>query len=447
MGISANYYPNSYLCLMDPKKKVLIITYYWPPSSGSGVQRWLKFAKYLPDYGWDPVIFTPENPDFELKDEALLHEVPGEVEVLRFPIWEPYGLLRALKKDQIKDPAVIIEKRKKNVLDRSAIWLRANFFVPDPRVYWVKPSVKFLVDIMEKNKFEVIVTTGPPHSLHLIGRNLKRKTGIKWVADFRDPWSSWEFLDSLPMTPMVRKRHVKLEQSVLKEADAVITISPTFKEEMEQIGQRPVNLITNGFDTSDLPPTINTLPAREEEYQIVYSGIIDSIRNPIPFLKAFKAAFEPGKHQGKLTFVGKVSSHVKDYIQADQWLNSHTECVGYVPHSEVFKYYSKANLLLLILTDTKNAKGNIPGKLFEYLATGRNIMALGDPDGDSALIIQEASAGKVFKHHEICSMQIYLDKIRSTSSLRKKVDLEKYERKNLTGQLAQLLNEKTNSIS
>jgi glycosyltransferase involved in cell wall biosynthesis len=432
---------------MDPKKKVLIITYYWPPSAGSGVQRWLKFAKYLPDYGWEPVIFTPENPDFELKDESLLLEVPREVDVLRFPIWEPYGLLRALKKDQIKDPAVIIEKKEKNILDLSAIWLRANIFVPDPRVYWVKPSVKFLMDIMEKNQVDVIVTTGPPHSVHLIGRNLKRETGIKWLADFRDPWSSWEFLDSLPMTSMVRKRHVKLEQSVLKEADAVITISPTFKEEMEQIGQRPVNIITNGFDTADLPPSFIALPPQEEVFQIVYSGIIDSIRNPVPFLEAFKAAFELGNHQGHLSFVGKVSSQVQDFIQTDPWLRSHTECVGYVPHSEVFKYYSKAHLLLLILTDTKNAKGNIPGKLFEYLATGRNIIALGDPEGDSAHIMQESSAGKVFKHHEIQAMKNYLEEIRNSSSMRKKGNLEKYERKNLTGQLAQLLNEKINPVS
>jgi hypothetical protein len=433
---------------MDQNKKVLIITYYWPPSAGSGVQRWLKFAKYLPDYGWDPIVFTPENPDFDLRDESLLKEVPAGLEVLKFPIWEPYQILRSLKKEKIKDPGVIMEKKKKSLLDKLAIWLRANLIVPDPRVFWVKPSVGFLMSIIEKNNIEAIITTGPPHSLHLIGRDIRRKKELAWIADFRDPWSSWEFLDSLPMLRMIRKKHEKLEQSVLKEADAVMTISPTFKTEIEALGNREVRVITNGFDRTDMPSSFYAHSNNEGVFHIVYTGIIDSIRDPIPFLNALKAAFYQVEKEIRLTFVGKVSGQVVDYIKADSWLFAHVEFAGYLSHQEVFKFYAKANLLLLILTHTKNAKGNIPGKLFEYIATGRKIIALGDPGGDASKIILEANAGKVFRHGSVKAIQQYLEtQFMLPTKEAESSQIEQFERKHLTGELAKLLDEKMDSVS
>lgn len=433
---------------MDQNKKVLIITYYWPPSAGSGVQRWLKFSKYLPDYGWDPVVFTPENPDFELQDQSLLQEIADGMEVLRFPIWEPYKILRFIKKEKLKDPGLIIGKKKKSLLDKMAIWLRANILVPDPKVYWVKPSVGFLLGIIDRNHIEAIITTGPPHSMHLIGRDIKRKKKIPWIADFRDPWSSWEFLDSLPMLKMIRKKHEKMEKSVLQEADAVITISPTFKGEIEAIANREVKVITNGFDRTDMPLSFDAQGNEREVFHIVYAGIIDSIRDPVPFLIALKSAFLKAEKKVLLSFVGKVSGQVVDFIKADPWLFSHVEFAGYLSHQEVFKFYAKANLLLLILTYTKNAKGNIPGKLFEYMATGRKIIALGDPDGDTAKIIKEANAGKVFKHEAVKDIQHYLEnQFHSSDKEEENNSIEQFDRKILTGTLAKLLNEKVASIS
>src|SRR5690606_12105175 len=356
------------------------------------------------------------------------------------------GIFRSFKKEKIQNPAIILEKGDKSRVDRLAIWLRANLIVPDPRVFWVKPSVQFLLDIIDKNQIKAIITTGPPHSLHLIGRNIKRKTGIPWVADFRDPWSSWEFLDSLPMLEWIRKRHHKLEQTVLKEADAVVTISPTFKQELEAIGNREVELITNGFDPSDLPIDF-IQSSRNGAFHIVYTGIIDSIRNPIPFLEAFKAVVSQQPQNALLTFVGKVNSQVVDFIHKDDWLVSHVEFPGYLSHQEVFAYYKKADLLLLILTHTKNAKGNIPGKLFEYMATGRKIIALGDPNGDASQIIQEANAGKVFKHEAIQDIKAYLLEQISSSVAGESGNLKNFERRFLTGKLAQLLNEKVDSVS
>lgn len=425
---------------MDQPKRVLIITYYWPPSAGSGVQRWLKFTKYLPEFGWEPVIFTPENPDFDLKDTSLIKEVPATTEVLKFPIWEPYQLLRWFKKEKIKDPAVILENPKKSILDKMAIWLRANMILPDPRVFWVSPSVKFLSEMFDANDFKAVVTTGPPHSMHLIGRNIKRKKNIPWIADFRDPWSTWEFLDTLPMTDWARKKHKEMESSVFKEADAILTISPTFQREMESIAGRKIHLLTNGFDSADLPQGFMSRPASSEFFEVVYSGVIDAIRDPLPFLKAFKKSFEEGMVKVRLTFVGRVSAAVVQFIQEDNWLKNHVFLPGYVSHKEVFDYYEKAHLLLLILTHTKNAQGNIPGKLFEYLATGREIVALGDPNGDTAQIIKEAGAGNVFKHEDIEGVRNFLVQQKGKAGQSKMaIHNEKYERKTLTGQLADIL--------
>lgn len=427
-------------------KRVLIITYYWPPSAGSGVQRWLKFAKYLTEYGWEPVIFTPENPDFDLKDPSLEKEIPKNVEVLKFPIWEPYGLFRKVKIGR-ENPAKILEKRKKSWRDMAAIWLRANILIPDPRVFWKKPSVGYLLDLVGSGQFDAMITTGPPHSMHLIGLELKRKTGIYWLADFRDPWSTWEFLDALPMLDWVKRKHQKLEKQVLAQADIVTTISPTFRAELEKISGRQVDLLTNGFDESDLPQPWSKSPEMDEPIEILYTGVIDSIRNPTPFLLAFKEVFEKNATEINLRFVGLVSEGVQELVKSDAWLSSHVFFEGYVDHREVFKFYQKAHLLLLILTDTKNAKGNIPGKLFEYMATGRPIVALGDPQGDAAGILIAAKAGSVFRHDDRDGIKRFLLGFNPAMTNTIPSNIFQYSRQSLTQKLAKLLDAKTGPLS
>lgn len=426
------------------QKRVLIITYYWPPSGGSGVQRWLKFAKYLPEAGWEPVIFTPENPDFDLKDETLIKEIPSHLEVIKFPIWEPYQLFSKVKRKSKSHPGRLMEQKEKGLLERTAIWMRANLLIPDPRIFWVKPAVKFLEDLVKAGQFQAVITTGPPHSMHLIGRELKRKTGISWIADFRDPWSQWEFLDTLPMAPLIRKRHEKLEQSVLKEANAVITISPTFQQDLEKLAHRKVHLLTNGFDPADIPADFKPKKTENGKLHLVYSGIIDAIRNPIPLMEALKDEFQASAEDVKWTFVGKVSEQVQAYVKADAWLKERIHFAGYVSHKEVFGFYAKADVLVLILTDTKNAQGNIPGKLFEYLATGVPILALGDPMGDSAQILKDSGAGVVIAHSDAVGIKKRLrNLIDSDLKTINSADLEKYSRRSLSFQLAQILDELT----
>ena len=425
------------------QKRVVIITYYWPPSGGSGVQRWLKFAKYLPEAGWEPVIFTPENPDFDLQDETLLKEISPNMEVIRFPIWEPYQLFAKLKKKGKSHPGRILEQQKRGFLEKIAIWLRANILVPDPRVFWVKPSVQFLNELLKEGQFQAVITTGPPHSLHLIGQQLKQKHGIPWLADFRDPWSQWEFLDTLPMLPFIRRRHEALERKVLKQADVVVTISPTFQRDLEKLSGRKIDLITNGYDPADIPQDFAPRPKAANRLHLVYTGIIDAIRNPLPLMQALKSEFEAAGEEVSWTFVGKVSEQVQHQVQADTWLQRHIHFAGYVSHQEVFDFYAKADALVLILTDTKNAKGNIPGKLFEYLATGLPVLALGDPQGDSSEILSQAGAGAVLSHGDQPAMRQALRRLYQTAGAQQSVgSLEAYSRKTGSRQVAELLDKK-----
>ncbi len=426
------------------KKRVLIITYYWPPSAGSGVQRWLKFSKYLPEFGWEPIIYTPENPDFDLKDESLLEEIGKETTVLKSPIWEPYQILDKIRGKKEKHAARLMEQGEKTSLEKAAIWARANLLIPDPRIFWVKPSVRILLEKIAELKIDAMITTGPPHSMHLIGNHIHDKTGLPWIADFRDPWSEWELWDELEVKPWARKKHERLESEVLANANAVTTISPTFKFDLERISNRNIELLTNGYDPADMPSLFKKKEFKSGGFHLVYTGIIDSIRNPIPILNAFKSEFAPTMEEVKFTFVGQVSDTVRTYVEMDDWLKKYVEFPGYVSHEKVFDFYTQADLLVLILTNTKNAKGNIPGKLFEYISTGIPVLALGDSDGDSAKILSESGGGEVISHSDEPEIQNtirrhFLGEGKPSTS----GSIEKFSRKNLTQKLAQILDDCT----
>lgn len=425
-------------------KKVLIVTYYWPPSAGSGVQRWVKFAKYLPEFGWEPIIFTPENPDFPIKDDSLIKDLPSTLEVLHFPIWEPYQVQRILfGKNKHSKPTESWEKKDKSILDFMAVWLRGNIFIPDPKRFWVRPSVKFLTEVVKEKKIDAVITTGPPHSLHLIGLRLKKKIGIKWIADFRDPWSKWELLDTLNMTPIARKLQRKAEYQVLKNADSTITISPTFKNDFESILNRNVNVITNGFDPDDFLHTEESKFG--DKFRISHVGTIDDLRDPRPFLEAIRLLVQEDKDlmdNIEIIFVGVVSNRLVSEVNNDGILSKIVIFREYIPHKEVFKLYKQSFVLLLVLANSKNAEGNIPGKLFEYMASGNLILGLGKPDGDSAKIVNDAGVGAVCLPEDGVKIKemvyLYYNKWKKNEDNVSR-NIEAYTRKSLTKKLADVL--------
>lgn len=377
--------------MTDPKK-VLIITYYWPPSGGSGVQRWLKFVKYFPQFGVEPIVFTPSNPQFDLKDSSLLEDVPKNIEILHFPIWEPYRLLENIR-------SVFGGKKKVEIsVNRPAGiagFIRANFFIPDPRIFWVRPSVRFLKDFIQENGIQTIVTTGPPHSVHLIGLCLKKQIAeLKWLADFRDPWTSWGFLLNMRPSQIALSIHKKLEQKVLRNADAVTTVSRFYSNQIGAISGRRVDVFTNGFDASDFR---NLKPGQTSSFIIRHVGILHPACDPSLFLKAFSKWIAEKKIIGKveLRFTGHVHDKMIKMVQADPILTQSVFIEAPVEHSRLIQLYGEASAVLLILTGYKDAEGFLPGKLFEYLATGLPILAIGPTEGDAAVVLSETNAGKM----------------------------------------------------
>lgn len=428
-------------------KRILIITYYWPPSGGSGVQRWLKFVKYLAQKGWEPFVFTPENPHFPTQDASLQKDVPPQVEVIRFPIWEPYKAFNRLtsafsgkKKVQQVD---FVATGKKTWLQKFGMWVRGNFFIPDARRFWIKPSVEYLTDFVQRNHITKIITTGPPHSVHLIGRDLKRKnSSLKWIADFRDPWSEWDLLDTLQISGWARKRHKQWEASVLQEADIVLTVTPQYVKQFQRLGGKNVQLITNGFDEDDFKSMQHQ---RTERFTIRHIGGVDELRDPRAAMLAIKNLCEHHadfNNSVQVEFVGSVNASFKNFIEQDTVLAARVTFVSQLPHSELLKLYERTDVLLLVLAHAAHAAGNIPGKLFEYLASGNEIIGVGASDGDSAMIIKNAGAGSVYEPKDLNGLEIAFMKNFTNWKTGVTPNSEtpaKYSRRALTDKLIELL--------
>jgi glycosyltransferase involved in cell wall biosynthesis len=428
-------------------KKVLIIAYYWPPSGGSGVQRWLKFVKYLPQFGWNPYVFTPENPSFAIRDESLLKDVPPEAEVIRFPIWEPYESFfkigSAFRQQKSAKPTDLVSTQNNSLFQKISTFIRANFFIPDPRVFWVRPSVKFLNDFLRDNEIKTIITTGPPHSIHLIGYKLKKiNPGLRWLVDFRDPWSEWGFLDSLKVSSLARNIHRKLESQVLQRADKIITITPFYVRRFEALSHRKVVLLTNGYDEDDFK---NLVIEPTEKFVIRHVGIINEKCDPKPFMAAVEklmGSHEKLKSKLHIDFVGEVHPQFKKFVHASKALAAVTSFTSSVPHQELISLYGKSSALLLILTGYKDAEGYMPGKLFEYLATGLPILGTGPVHGDSANLLASTGAGELIdgsEEEQIKAQVLYHFSNWSKGIVAvKKMDAINYSRKSITKQLVDL---------
>ncbi|HNX79335.1 MAG TPA: glycosyltransferase, partial [Prolixibacteraceae bacterium] len=331
-------------------KRVLIITYYWPPAGGGGVMRWLKMSKYLPQSGWQPVICTPENPDPSVLDESLLREVPPEAEILKVPIWEPYDLYRHLtgKPKTTKFKAGhISEASKGSWKDKLAVFIRGNFLIPDPRVFWVKPSVRFLKKYLKEHPVDLIVSTGPPHSMHLVALKLKKSLPtIPWLADFRDPWTDIDFYHQLKLTWLADKIHHRLEEKVLTRADVVTVVSPDIQRTTEKLCGRPVHVVYNGFDPEDFE-NIDLMDDRD--FIISHFGAFNRDRNPSALWKAMAemAAEIPGfKEVLKLRLVGQTDSTIVNDL-GQSGLSGHLEIIPHIDHKAGLKFLGRSAVLLL----------------------------------------------------------------------------------------------------
>ena len=402
-------------------KRALIITYYWPPSGGSGVQRWLKFAKYLPQYGWEPVIYTPENPEANTQDTALLKDIAPGTQVLKRKIWEPYSIYKALfggKKNTSEGgkriKANIIGSENKSLSHKISMFIRGNFFIPDPRCLWIQPSIKYLVKYLKENPVDVIISTGPPHSMHLIAKGVSKATGIRWIADFRDPWTEIFYFKHLNLGKWAYRRHRNLEQSVLDSADTVVVVSRQMQADFAARTSTPVKVITNGFDHQDfMNQSGESLPERAKGFELVHTGIFVDNGNPHNLWEVLgeKAAADPQFGADlKIRLMGQVDDRVLEGIQK-AGLNANLENMGYRPHNEVVQWQQQAQVLLLPLRKEPEAAAILTGKFFEYLASGREILAFGPTDGDLAKALQETESGCIVDFEDKESTRREVDRL------------------------------------
>lgn len=426
---------------MEPKK-LLIITYYFPPAGGPGVQRWLKFVKYLPDFGIQPIVYVPENPTYPIVDEGLVAEISDKAIILKNKIVEPYQLASVFSKNKTKkiSSGIIPNQKKQSFLDKTFLWIRGNLFVPDARVLWVKPSVKYLEKYIRENNIDTIVTSGPPHSLHLIGLELKKKLNLTWLADFRDPWTTIGYHKSLRLSSYAAKKHKNLEHDVLNTADTILVTSKTTKKEFHALTSKPIEVITNGYDDENI-----ATPVLDIKFSLAHIGSFLSERNPkllweilselVQEIPEFQKHFE-------LKLIGAVSQEILETIHEFE-LDSYVNNLGYVSHNEAIAHQKKSQVLLLIEINSEDTKSIIPGKLFEYMVSNRPIIAIGPNGSDFAEIIITTNTGTFFTYTEKDRLKnvilTHYNQFLEGKLQANGVGLQHYSRKNLTKQLADLI--------
>ncbi|WP_347926071.1 glycosyltransferase family 4 protein [Pontimicrobium sp. SW4] len=425
------------------RKKVLIITYYWPPAGGPGVQRWLKFIKYLPEFNIEPIVYIPKNPNYPIIDNSLVDEIPKDLTIIRQPIVEPYKLASKFSKGQSDtiSKGIIPNKKKQSVMQRLMLFVRGNFFIPDARKKWVKPSVNYLSTYIRDYNIETIITTGPPHSLHLIGEQLKNRHDIRWIADFRDPWTTIGYHKKLKLTPMARKKHKFLESKVLNTADTIVVTSNNTKQNFLSLTEKPIEIITNGYDYESVGNV-----DLDTKFSLAHIGSLLSDRNPEVLWKVLKELITTNKifaSMLQLNFVGSVSKDVLKSLE-EYNLSQYVNLIGYVPHSEAITHQKKSQVLLLIEIDSEETKCIIPGKLFEYMVSNRPILAIGPKGSDVDNILRSTNTGNYFLYNDYDAIkEVVLDMFQAFRSGELKsnaIGLQQYSRKTLTSKLAELIN-------
>jgi hypothetical protein len=406
------------------------------------VQRWLKFVKYLRQFDVEPVVYTVKDPNYAQEDTSLLKDIPEGVEVIRQPIFEPNNfLLKSSAKKKQKE--VAFQNPSPSAFGKFLQYVRINYFIPDARKFWIKPSVKFLKKYLSQNHIDAVITTGPPHSLHLIGLGLKKKSNIKWIADFRDPWTDIYYNSSFKMSDRTMKKHQKLEADVLEFSDHVITTNFVLNDLFSKRTQTPVSLITNGYD-DEAKKTADV--QRNEGFSLDYIGYLPQESDPVALWKAVSELCKEHadfKQDLRINLTGDINRIVLKSIR-DYELEENTKVQGYVSHDTAIQMQQAANVLLILLAKSKESRQITPGKIFECLQAKRPILTVGPTDGGAANILNHTQAGKIFDYEDSDGIKKHIFSLYKQYKQGKLVvnseNIDGYHRKALTEKLATVIN-------
>ncbi len=436
-------------------KKVLIISYYFPPCGGIGVLRCLKIAKYLRDFGWEPIIYTAENAHYPSYDYGNFKDIPEGVTILRQPIFEPYTFYKKFTKQQPQanaNNALVATDGKRDWKHKLAVWIRSNFFIPDARAFWIKPSVKYLLNYLKTNKIDAIFSDGPPHTNTMIACLLKEKTGIPWLADFQDPWTQVDYYQRLILTKWADAKHRKLEQKAFQLANAMTIVSEVWKKDLEAIGAKNVNVLVWGYDADDFK---DLQPNYDKKLTITHAGLLGDDRNPKILFEVIaelcneldnKLGNELGNNFSQvieIQLIGQVDKTVVDSYTS-LGITKYVKLIAQIERREALQYVANSQILLLLLNQADNAMGRIPGKLFEYLAVQRPILCLGLQNSDVDKILHQTQSGTTFSYDNKLALKnqilFYYQEFKKHGYLQQQnLDITQYSNKNLTQKVALLL--------
>jgi len=375
-------------------KKVLVISYYFPPAGGPGSQRVVKFVKYFPQFGWQPVVLTVERGEFPYIDHSLEEDIPENVKVYRTKSWEPFLFYKKLTGRQQQEalPVGLLTDKKKNIIERFASWVRANLFVPDARIGWIPFATRKALQIIEDENIDLIFSSSPPHSLQLIAKKLKQKTGLPWVADYRDPWTDIRYYKSLKRSRRARKKDLSLETESLREADAVTSVSNSvlrnLQEKLERNTHSKFHVIPNGYDEQDFE---NIRFEKSPYFVILHTGNLLDSQNPQVLWLSLKKLINNNvidKDRIRLKFIGRIPSSISEDIDRFE-LQPILIKSGFIAHSEIIKEMKAAAILLLVIPNVENNEGIVTGKLFEYIGSSNPILIIGPTESDAGKIISD----------------------------------------------------------
>jgi hypothetical protein len=432
-------------------KKILYIIYYWPPCGGISVLRNLKFVKYFRQFGWEPVVYAPENANYPVIDETTFRDIPPGIEVIKTPVIEPFGIFNILqgkkKGERVKD-VFLVRDEKPGLAHKLGVWVRGNFFIPDARMLWINPSVRYLRKYLKTHHVDAMISYGPPHSTHRIAYALKKEFGIPWVADFQDPWTQIDYFEKFMLTDFARNKHKKQEQEVLKTADKVVMVSKSWCEDLAELGGRPVKYIPFGYDEDDFK---NIVPVKQDQKFIIsHYGTLGIDRNPESLWMVLSELCDeiPGfRDQLMIDLAGVVDYSIFEIVEK-AGLKNNLNYTQFLNKEKVVEGMLSSDILLLLLNKgfgEYNVRGRIPAKLFEYLGSRKPILVMGREGSDVANIINETRAGITIDYDQHAALKKsvleFYTAWKEGRQLYHPEHIEEYNFKYLTGKMAGLLDE------